>query len=139
MTARAPEQDVALLLQTAGLGNFNQTGTATIKCGPPRATVEPGAGPVQLYVDASGGPPPAPYFNAAGSYYSTNIQAVVRAAADSFGAGLALARQVREALHTHAPATYSGCWANESEPNRLGANDSGQWEFTVNFTLTWVA
>lgn len=146
MTARAPEQDVAKQLQAKSLGNFDGGGTQTIKLGLPRGVDEPGMSGVLMFVSARGGPPPVPYFDAVnqGSIFTCEVQVVVRTGDDDQGAGLALARQVRDALHVRAPTdtalgTYVACTARNSEPIPLPQNGQGQWEFSLNFLLTWAA
>lgn len=145
MSELQPERDIALQLHAKGVGVFAGTGSDTIKLGLPRGVDEPGLSGVVLYVAARGGPPPVPYMPASqGSIFTTNIEVVVRADADSQEAGITKARDVRRALHTRAPtdtalAGYISLTAQTSEPLSWGANEAGQWEWKIVFSLQWLA
>lgn len=141
MTARSPDVDVALQLQAAGLGNYDAGGAATIMRGPVREGA-PALKAVTLWVESRAGAAPQPYMPAIamGSYFSAELN--VTALAEKYDDALALARQVRVALHVRAPtdaalAAYVSLTANTSEPLNLGVNDAGFWKLRFVFTITW--
>ena len=136
MAAPTPEQDVAAALATAlGLA----VGT-DIKYGVKRSPLEPGNDTVSIWVAPTGGPPPDDFLNAAveGSIFHASLQCLVLSPAsdpDNFASGLALARQVRDALHTKTVGGYIMCRVQQSEPFPLGADEAGRWEFSVNIQI----
>jgi hypothetical protein len=137
MATLTPETDVGAALATA-LGLVD--GTA-IKYGPPRAAASVGNTGAIIWVTPYGGQAPEPFLNAAvdGSFYLSSVQVLIRGAPDAFQAGLATARQVRDALHTKQPAAYVSWLVNSSEPLYLGPNEVGEHEWTVNITARWKA
>jgi len=132
--------DVATLLAAAApapsLGVFNAAG-ATIFRGPvrPASNVVPHAA---VFVLATGGPPPQPYFRVgagSASFYQVNVQVRVRSEPEKFGAGQTKALQVRDKLHLATIAGYVACKVLNSEPLYLGKDDTEHDEWSVNATL----
>lgn len=115
--------------------------SGAVKLGPPRSPVEPGASAVQCWVIASGGPGALPFHGAptAGSWFEAEVQVRIRSAPDAYEGGITLARQVRDALHTKAPAGLVMCLSKTSEPLYLGVDEAGRHDFSLNFAVTWFA
>lgn len=134
-----PELDVANALASAlGLS----VGT-DIKLGPRQSIGTPGNDAATLWVTTAGGTGPAPFMPQAsqGSWFDATVQVMVLGAADDQSAGWTKARQVRDALHCKAPSGYVMCLAQTAEPLYLGPipEASGQHEWSVNFSLRWIA
>lgn len=138
MATLTPETDIGAALATA-LGLVDGT---DIKYGPPRSPTESGNDTPEIWVSTYADSA-SPLLNAsvAGSYWTSRVQVLVRSNADAFKTGLALARQVRDALHTKQTSTYVQ-WVMTpglGGPIYLGPNEAGQHEWSINITADWVA
>ena len=128
-----PDLDVANLLATAGFGTVGTT-IFRGQVRPPKAPIPHAA----LFVLASGGSNPEPYFSVSGSsasFYRCNVQVRVRGEVEGFGAAQTKAVAVRTALHLATLAGYVRCAVNQSLPYYLGMDDTEHPEFSVNATL----
>lgn len=91
-----------------------------------------------IFVLATGGPAPSPYFSVAGvsaSFYKVSVQVRVRSNVEKFGDAQTKALQVRDKLHLANIAGYVACKVLQSEPIYLGQDDLEHHEFSVNATL----
>lgn len=136
MAAPTPEQDVAAALAAA----LTLVVGTDIKYGVKRSPLEPGNDTVSIWVAPTGGPPPEDFLNAAvdGAMFHASLQVLVLSPSsdpDNYSAGLLLARQARDALHTKTIGTYIAVRVVQSEPFSLGADEAARWEFAFTVTL----
>ena len=90
----------------------------------------------------SGGEPPIETFGAAADANPERprLQVLVRAGAENYDAGRALAYAVWKALHEVANQTIGGVFYQSiralQSPAGLGRDDSQRWEWSINFQIT---
>lgn len=156
--ARYPEHDLATALDADGSialpsppGGVFLTGygvaPSNIVRGPARDV--DGVVPNEIInVLQTGGPPPMPLMGEApnANIYQARVQVTVRSKVESYAAGVALARGIRDKLHLGTVGTpgtglqhYIDVLAQESEPNYLGVDDRGLHRWTLNFLMRWRA
>jgi hypothetical protein len=136
VSAPRPEIDVATAIAAA----LGWTLGTQIKTGSVRSPTEPGNDTVRCWV-LPYAETATPLLNASviGSMFETRVQAVVLGEADSEEAGWALARQIRDAIHTRAPSGYirAALVPGVGGPNYLGVNEAGMPRWTLNWTLLY--
>lgn len=141
MAAPIPEKIIAQAIAAAISG---WTFGTQVKTGTKRSPAEPGNKAVRCWVvpyaeDAM------PYMPARefGSLFDTRIQATVLGEANHEEAGLALARQVRDAIHARdiAGLVSAVLVPGIGGPNYLGVNENSQPMWSINWKVTyqWLA
>ena len=135
-----PETDLGTALAASTVFNPLLVVGTDIKFGPMRSPVENGDAIPGIWLQSYGGQAPEPYLNASadGSYFRSMVQAIIRGGPDDYQGGIALARNVRNALHLKHVAPYVAWFATTSEPLYIGINEARQHEFTVNIRVEWV-
>lgn len=141
MAIKDVETDVGQALATALALAYG----TDIKNGPKRSESEPGNEAPSIWVCTTGGRAPEPFLNVTvgGGMRHASVQVLALGNSDDREGARELAQSCFEALHTKAPAAAAGvpylsCYALNSEPLLLGADESGRWMYAVNFELNWI-
>lgn len=149
-TPYTPEQDIVAFLTsqvvTLPSGSLTLTAGTNLFSGPvlpatPDTSVA-GIPSQAVFVNAGGGPAPMPYMGSGTSLYKSAVQVRTRSNPRDDVNGKALARAMRELLHTAAiqivgagGTQYVQCLTNEAEPLFIGLDQGGRSEFSSNFVL----
>lgn len=141
MATLQPELDMANALAAA----LSMTVGTEIKLGSVKSPTMPGNAATVIWLSPYSGQF-EPYLDTAnqGGRYTSRVQATVLGPPNDEEAGLALARQVRDAINRKHPASPAGYvyWLlvpGSGEPFPGGFNESNQPKYTVNFEAQWSA
>lgn len=127
--ATDPEGDIAGVIGSAAIGLTPGTNLFT---GPERPLGD-GIPDECVFVLGSGGYPPVAFFDSSGQDYCiSTIQISVRSGSRDYGAGLSLARNVRDSVHKTDVLGYVDIRAREAEPNYLGQDEQQMHTWTIN-------
>lgn len=133
-----PDLDVATRLAAASPApDLGALGTNIFQ-GPVRPPVAGLIPHAAIFVLATGGPSPDPYFSVGGasaSFFRVGVQVRIRSAVDAFATGQTTALNVRAKLHLANLTGYVACRVRESHPLYLGTDDTEHHEFSVNVEL----
>lgn len=133
-----PDLDVADHLAAAVPAPDLGTVGVDIFRGPVRPAVAGHVPHAAIFVLATGGPAPEPYFRvgaSSASFYKVSVQVRVRGNVEKFLDAQTKALQVRDKLHLAEIAGYVAVKVLQSEPIYLGQDDLEHHEFSVNATL----
>ena len=142
MAVTEPALIVAQKLHGVGglvLGN-GATPTANLFAGMVKpADPASGVPEAAVFVRASGGAAPEPYFvgpsGAKTSWWRPSVQVVVRGNKDAEDTARQLASTIRTTLHRTTLTGYMSCLVRESAPVEVGNDDDGHPLFTLNVEL----
>jgi hypothetical protein len=126
--------NVAVQLAAAGIGLTRGT---NLYNGPMRAQDAEGVPSEAVFCHVTGGVPPIDYCDNSHTpqLHQPSVQIMIRSAPRGYDAGLALANDVYEAMHSKPPSGYFGCLAQQSAPLYAGETRNGEFLWTVNLTL----
>lgn len=131
-----PDLDVANHLASTTAPDLGTVGTDIFR-GAVRPADPPRVPHAAIFCLATGGPAPAPYLAGSSreSFYRVNVQVRVRGNVGGFGAGQAVALQVRDKLHLASLTGYVRCSVEGAHPIYLGRDDTDHDEWSVNASL----
>lgn len=133
--ATTPDTDLVTFIAAGGLGLASGT---NLFAGPERDTsdIAPIIPAQCVFVLASGGYPPGPIKGTSPQDYDiSTVQVTVRSAANDFGGGQTLARNVRNRVHKGIVAGYVLLRVREPEPNYIGIDELGSHTWTLNVEM----
>lgn len=142
-----PDADVvAKLLASTPVGGVTlaqpPSSSANLFMGPvrPASGAQPGPNSIPtraIFCLATGGPPPDPYLGSGLNLYESNVQVRIRSEQSDFAGGQTLARACIPVLQQAIPSGYISFLVQEAEPNLLGQDNQGAWEWSLNVRCRW--